>query len=79
VSGAGNAGTFQICPLKSFIPLCFTETGGQLPGLSAEDTDLTYNDMEAALHIVHLRHGWDAVYSLFQTKPYVLLMHEDFL
>ncbi|KAH7236592.1 hypothetical protein BKA59DRAFT_460122 [Fusarium tricinctum] len=69
----------ESAPSNHLSPCALSGTGGQLPGLSAEDTDLTYDDMEAALPIVQLRHGWDAVYSLIQTKPYVLLMHEDFL
>jgi acyl-CoA thioesterase FadM len=58
-------------------------TGGQSPALSAKDTELTYDEMEsrreAALPIVQLQDGWDAVHSLFQTEPYVLARHKDFL
>ncbi|KAJ4213382.1 hypothetical protein NW760_015142 [Fusarium oxysporum] len=58
-------------------------TGGQSPALSAKETELTYDEMEsrreAALPIVQLQSGWDAVHSLFQTEPYVLARHKDFL
>ncbi|EXL89946.1 hypothetical protein FOIG_16770 [Fusarium odoratissimum NRRL 54006] len=64
-------------------PRTLAGTGSEPPVLSAKGTNLTYGEMEsrrrAALPIVQLQNGWDAVHSLFQTEPYVLARHKDFL
>ncbi|KAH7111156.1 hypothetical protein B0J13DRAFT_462050 [Dactylonectria estremocensis] len=73
----------EYAPSKPSFSCALAGTGSQSPALSANDKNLTYDQMEsrreAALPNVQLQNGWDAVHNLFQTEPCVLARHTDFL